>query len=97
MDLKRLPSGKFATNALVMSCAGLAYNILRAVGQVGLMNKKQARRAEQRRRVKTVMQDLVYVAGRFIRHAHSLTLHFSCHANDQAQAFARTYDRFAYG
>jgi len=97
MDLERLPSGKFATNALVMSCAGLAYNILRAVGQVGLMNKKQARRAKQRRRVKTVMQDLVYFAGRFIRHAHSLTLRFSCHANDQAQAFARTYDRFAYG
>jgi hypothetical protein len=97
MDLERLPSGKFATNALVMSCAGLAYNILRAVGQVGLMNKKQARRAKQRRRVKTVMQDLVYFAGRFIRHAHSLTLRFSCHAHDQAQAFARTYDRFAYG
>ena len=97
MDLERLPSGKFATNALVMSCSGLAYNILRAVGQVGLMGKKQARRAKQRRRIKTVMQDLVYFAGRFIRHAHSLTLRFSCHAHDQAQAFAKTYDRFAYG
>jgi hypothetical protein len=31
LDLERLPSGKFATNALVMHCAGLAYNILRAV------------------------------------------------------------------
>jgi hypothetical protein len=29
--LERLPSGKFATNALVMICSGLAYNILRAL------------------------------------------------------------------
>jgi hypothetical protein len=97
MDLERLPSGKFATNDLVMCCAGLAYNILRAVGQVGLMGKKQARRAKQRRRIKTVMQDLIYFAGRFIRHAHGLTLRFSCHANTQAQAFAKTYEQFAYG
>lgn len=97
MDLERLPSGKFATNALVMNCSALAYNILRAVGQVGLMSKAQARRAKQRRRIKTVMQDLVYFAGRFIRHARGLTLRFSCHAHDQAEAFARTYERFAYG
>lgn len=97
LDLERLPSGKFATNALVMSCAGLAYNLLRAVGQVGLMDKKQARRAKQRRRLKTVLQDLMYFAARFIRSGHGLTLRFSCHATWQAQAFTRTYDRFAYG
>jgi hypothetical protein len=97
MDLERLPSGKFATNALVMCCAGLAYNILRAVGQVGLMTGKQRRRAKQRRRLKTVMQDLIYFAGRFIRHAHTLTLRFSRHAHDQYDAFSRTYERFAYG
>jgi Transposase DDE domain group 1 len=97
MDLERLPSGKFATNTLVMHCAGLAYNILRAVGQVGLMTGKQRRRAKQRRRLKTVIQDLVYFAGRFIRHAHALTLRFSRHAHDQYDAFSRTYRRFAYG
>jgi len=97
LDLERLPSGKFATNALVMSCAGLAYNLLRAVGQVGLMDRKQARRAKQRRRLKTVLQDLIYFAARFIRHGHTLKLRFSCHATWQAQAFSRTYNRFAYG
>lgn len=97
LDLERLPSGKFATNALVMSCAGLAYNLLRAIGQVGLMDKKQARRAKQRRRLKTVLQDLMYFAARFIRHAHSMTLRFSCHAHWQTQAFIRTYQRFADG
>jgi hypothetical protein len=97
LDLERLPSGKFATNALAMHCAGLAYNILRAVGQVGLMDKKRARRAKQRRRLKTVLQDLMYLAGRVIVHARRWTLRFSRHATDQAQAFAKTYERFAYG
>lgn len=97
MDLERLPSGKLATNNLVMHCAGLAYNILRAVGQVGLMAGEQRRRVKQRRRLKTVIQDLVYFAGRFIRHANALTLRFSRHAHDQYDAFSRTYRRFAYG
>lgn len=97
LDLERLPSGKLATNALVMNCAALAYNILRAVGQVGLMDKKQARRAKQRRRLKTVLQDLMYFAGRLIHHAGRWTLRLSRHATRQAQAFTRTYERFAYG
>jgi hypothetical protein len=97
LDLERLPSGKFATNALVMGCAGLAYNLLRAIGQVGLMDKKQARRAKQRRRLKTVLQDLMYFAARFIRHGHALALRFSCHATWQAKAFTKTYRQFAYG
>ena len=33
LDLERLPSGKFDTNALVLALAALAYNILRYIGQ----------------------------------------------------------------
>ena len=36
MDLERLPSGKFATNALVLSLGQVAYNILRLCGQTSL-------------------------------------------------------------
>jgi len=32
LDVERLPSGKLATNALVLACAQLAYNILRLIG-----------------------------------------------------------------
>jgi hypothetical protein len=32
LDIERLPSGKFATNALVLACAQLAYNLLRWIG-----------------------------------------------------------------
>ena len=33
LDMERLPSGKFSVNALALTCAGMAYNILRLVGQ----------------------------------------------------------------
>lgn len=35
--IERLPSGKFATNALVLACAQLACNLLRWIGQNGLL------------------------------------------------------------
>ena len=33
MDPERLPSGKFATNALILELGMIAYNILRMIGQ----------------------------------------------------------------
>ena len=33
MALERLPSGKFATNALILELGMIAYNILRMIGQ----------------------------------------------------------------
>lgn len=33
LDLERRPSGQFATNASILACAMLAYNILRGIGQ----------------------------------------------------------------
>jgi hypothetical protein len=40
LDIERLPSGKFATNALVLACAQLAYKLLRWLGQVGLLGAR---------------------------------------------------------
>ena len=36
MGVERLPSGKFATNALVLELAMVAYNLLRMTGQESL-------------------------------------------------------------
>ncbi len=36
MDLERLPSGKFATNSLILLLGMLAYNALRLCGQTAL-------------------------------------------------------------
>lgn len=77
LDVERLPSGKFATNALILACAMLAYNILRWIGQTGLLGPDAPpRAAAKRRRLRTVMQELMYVAARLISTGRRLKLAF---------------------
>ena len=89
LDLERLPSGKFDTNYLVCQLAALAMNILRLMGQRGLLGPDApVRHPAKRRRIKTVMQELIYRAGRLIEHGRRLILGLG--ANDRAaKAFAR--------
>ena len=70
MDLERLPSGKFDTNYLVCQLAAVAMNLLRLIGQ-NTLNEPDApmRHTAKRRRIKTVMQEMMFKAGRMIRHA----------------------------
>ncbi len=80
LDLERLPSGKFATNALVMAMGAFAYNILRAIGQMGLLGTHTPiRHPAKRRRIKTVTQELIYLAARLINTGRRLKLRFSRH------------------
>ena len=69
-DLERLPSGKFDTNYLVCRLAAVAMNLLRLIGQ-NTLNEPDApvRHPAQRRRIKTVMQEMMFKAARMIRHA----------------------------
>lgn len=77
LDLERLPSGKFATNALILGCAQLAYNLLRWIGQQGLLGPDAPpRHPAKRRRLRTVMQELMYRASRLIRSGRRLRLAF---------------------
>ncbi len=91
MDLERLPSGKFDTNFLVCAMAAVAMNILRLIGQNALIGKDAPLRpAAKRRRMKTVMQDIMLKAGRMIKHAGRWVLGLG--ANDSAHAvFDRLY------
>lgn len=70
MDLERLPSGKFDTNYLVCQLAAVAMNLLRLIGQ-NTLNEPDApmRHAAKRRRIKTVMQELMFKAARMMSHA----------------------------
>ena len=80
LDLERLPSGKFATNALVMALGTFAYNILRAIGQMGLLGQfAPIRHPAKRRRIRTVIQELIYLAARLISTGRRLILRFSRH------------------
>jgi hypothetical protein len=97
MDMERLPSGKFVTKGLVLTLGGLAYNILRAIGQLGLVSgETPLRHAAKRRRIKTVMQELMYLAARLVRTGRRLKLVFSRHCPGFA-AFRTVYTRFACG
>ena len=83
LDLTRLPSGKFDTNALVCQLAALAMNVLRLMGQQGLLGPGgPVRHSAKRRRIKTVMQELVYRAGRLIESGRQLILGLG--ANDRS-------------
>ena len=95
LDLERLPSGKFDTNYLVCELAALAMNILRLMGQAGLQGPDApVRHAAKRRRIKTVMQELIYRAGRLIEHGRRVILGLG--ANDRAaKAFMRLHAQFA--
>jgi len=95
LDLTRLPSGKFATNALVCELAALAMNILRLMGQSGLLGPQApVRHDAKRRRIKTVMQELIYRAGRLIETGRRVVLGLG--ANDRSAAvFKRMHHALA--
>jgi hypothetical protein len=93
LDLERLPSGKFATNALVMALGAFAYNVLRVTGQLGLLGEHTpVRHPAKRRRIRTVIQELIYLAARLISSGRRLKLRFSRHC-PAFQAFAAVYSR----
>ncbi|MET4162164.1 hypothetical protein ABIE61_002018, partial [Marinobacterium sp. MBR-111] len=74
------PSGKFDTNDLVMAFAVLGYNILRWMGQHALLGPDApVRHPAKRRRLKTVMQELMYMACRLVSSGRRLYLRFGQH------------------
>lgn len=95
LDIERLPSGKFATNKLVLACASISYNILRWIGQNGLTQPGgPVRHPAKRRRIRTVMQELMYLAARFIRSGRRLKLGFPCHCR-AVEVFESVYAKLA--
>lgn len=98
LGLERMPSGKFETNKLVFACAALAYNILRFIGQIGLLgNKVPLRHPAKRRRIRTVIEELMYFACRIINTGRRTILRFSGHVHANANAFIKVYDWLAFG
>ena len=97
IGLERLPSGRFDTNCRVMSLALLAFNLLRIIGQESLDFKGTPianRHRIKRRRLRSVIQDLIYLAARLIRHARQWTLGFS-HECPLYETFAHLYQKWA--
>lgn len=88
LDLERLPSGKFDTNDLIVHLGAFAYNCLRLIGQLGLTGKiSPVRHPAKRRRIKTVLQEIMYRAAKVIKQARRFVLDFGRHAVDTLNVF----------
>ena len=96
MDLERLPSGKFKTNALVLELAILSYNILRMIGQEALGHRNpRVRKTVKRRRLRTVINDLINLACHVTTHARRMVLGLG-RSNVWRDVFESVYGSFAY-
>lgn len=97
MDVERLPSKKFETNELVLELTILAYNILRIIGQESLKSKKapKTKRAVKRRRLRTVISNLILIAGHITTHARKVVLALGC-SNSWRYTFVELYRKFSF-
>lgn len=94
LDLERLPSGKFDTNDAVLHIGVFVYNCLRLIGQLGLTGEMSpVRHPAKRRRLKTVLQEVMYRAAQFIAKARRLFLDFGACAGHIVPVFAFVQDR----
>ena len=96
MDVERLPSGKFETNQLVLELTILAYNILRMMGQESLRkdDARKMKRPVKRRRLRTVIANLIQIAGHVTQHSRRVVLALG-RSNIWRHSFMRLHQRFA--
>jgi len=95
MDVERLPSGKFDSNKLVLELTVIAYNILRIIGRESLKKRDDpGRKKVRRRRIRTVISNLVQFAGHLTEHAGRLVLSIG-RSNRWRFTFKRIFDSFA--
>jgi hypothetical protein len=73
LDLKRMPSGTFKANALLLGVGMLANNVLRLLGILG-KSVIRHRHPAKRRRMKTIIQELVQIPARILRGSGQLKL-----------------------
>ncbi len=93
LDLERLPSGKFETNDAMLRIGMLAYNCLRLIGQLGLLGElAPLRHPAKRRRIKTVLQEIMYRAAQVIHKAREWWLDLG-KTSPVAQVFALLQQR----
>lgn len=94
LDLERLPSGKFDTNDAVLHIAMFTYNCLRLIGQLGLTGELSSiGHPANRRRLKTVLQEVMYRAAQFTARARRLFLDFGACAAHIVPVFAHVQNR----
>lgn len=95
IGLERFPSGKFQTNEIVLTSAVVAYNLLRIIGQISLeVEDAPIKKKVQRRRLRTVIQNIITIASKFVKHAGGFRLNFGRYCS-WFDTFNRIYRQFA--
>jgi hypothetical protein len=91
IGLERFPSGKFKTNSLVLALGCFTYNLLRWAGQETLRYKGiPGSKAKERIRLKTIIQDIMYMAAKLVSHARKYVLKI-CRQNTCLPLFRELY------
>jgi len=92
MGIERLPSGKFDTNALILKLGMIAYNILRIIGTEAMKKHDMPIRHKtiKRRRIRTVIERLMLIAGHLTVHARKVVLALG-RSNPWADTFIRIF------
>ena len=95
MGIECLPSGKFETNALILKLTMIAYNILRIIGTAAMEGNDMPIRHStiKRRRIRTVIDNLILLAGHLTVHARKLRLALG-HCNGWIYTFLRVAASF---
>ncbi len=95
MGIERLPSGKFETNSLILKLTMIAYNILRIIGTASMKGHDMPVRHStiKRRRIRTVIDNLILIAGHLTDHARKLRLALG-HSNGWISTFLRVANAF---
>ena len=96
LDLERLPSGKFATNAIVLALGVFAYNLLRIIGQESLRKDDYppTHHKISRRRIRTVIDRYISLAVKMVFHARKCIIKLSSF-NPWLPSFRRMFEAFS--
>lgn len=95
MNVERLPSGKLATNRLVFELAKIAYNLLRRIGvdMVKFAVESVQKKGVMRRRIRTVLQEIIYTACQFVKKARRVTIRFG-RSSESFRAIRQLYESY---
>ena len=94
LDFEKVPSGKYSTNAVLNDVAMLAYNALRCIGMETSELKKVPQRGDAfRRRLKTVIHNLICIPAQVIHHSDMTTLDLGCDS-PWADAFIHVFSHY---
>jgi len=96
LNLERLPSGKFATNAIVLALGAFSYNLLRMMGQESLKvdDCPPTQHKIQRRRIRTVIDRYISLAVKMVYHARTWVVKLSSY-NPWLPSYKRMYEAFS--